>query len=279
MDRPKKLVFSDQSYFRHGWSSALIGLAILALSFVIGLATTDATLADLILPFAALGTFWAVWLGFHGFIALIHRVSEKRAINHMFEDEIWEHWQFSASEWQALVNAECKLISPDEEGAKSYAGAIYSSIVGIVFAAILFAVGAFAIHEPQGKTIIRICAVAVFLLCLGVGLCQPVLARYKARRYRHRALRIPEPHVWFTSDGIYHETLGYMSLKELVRVTDQTRSRKAIRFTLAVTTVFGDSQHSSKSTDLVAYSFPVPSGYEERAGQLVRRYRQERFLQ
>ncbi len=102
---------------------------------------------------------------------------------------------------------------------EAYVGAVYSSFFGLVFAAIMIAIGTFVIQEPQEKTILQICAVAVFLLFLGAGLFQPVLARYNARRYRHKALRVPEPHVWFTSDGIYHETLGYTSLKDLEKVT------------------------------------------------------------
>ena len=112
-------------------------------------------------------------------------------------------------------------------------------------------------------------AIAVFVLLLGIGLFQPVMARYEAHRYHRKALRVSEPHVWFAPEGIYHETLGYTSLKDLEKVTNQTRSRKAIQFTLTVSTDTSDSS--------VAYPFPVPNGCEERAGKLVRRYRQERL--
>ncbi|MBT7189899.1 MAG: hypothetical protein HN916_06875 [Anaerolineae bacterium] len=96
-----------------------------------------------------------------------------------------------------------------------------------------------------------------------------MVERYNTNRYRRKALRVVEPRVWFASDGIYHETLGHTSLKELVKVTDQTRSRKAISFTLSIST--------ESSTYSVALPFPVPAGCEERAGKLVRRYRQERL--
>jgi hypothetical protein len=272
MDRPEKLTFSDdEANSSLAWGGALIGLFIIALSLVIGLITSDVTLPDLILPFTALGSFWVVWVGFHGFTAWIHRANDKRAINRMFEDEIWERWQFRSLEWQALVDAECNLISPKEEGLKAYVGAVYSSIAGVIFAAILLAVGTFAIQDPLGKTIFRICAVAVFLLLLAVGFFQPVVARYNAQRYRHKSLLVPEPRVWFASDGIYHETMGYTSLKDLENVTDQTKSRKAIQFTITVST---DTSNAS-----VPYPFPVPAGCEEKAAKLVRRYRQERLHQ
>jgi len=270
MDRPEKFAYSDGSNISLAWGAPLIGIGIMALSLVIGLATSDASLSEFVLPFAALGSFWLVWIAFYGFVAWIQRVSDKRAINYMFENEIWERWQFRAPEWQALVDEECSLISPEEEGLKAYVGAVYSSIVGVVFAAIMVAVGAFAFEDPQGKTILQICAAAVFLLFLGVGLFQPVVARYKARRYRLKAQRVPEPRVWFASEGIYHETLGYTSLKDLEKVTDQTRSRNAIQFTLMVSS-------ADTSTDSVPFSFPVPTGCEKRAAQLVRRYRQERI--
>jgi len=238
MDRPDEFRFSDEYNLSLAWGVPLIGFAIMALSFLIGLATTDVNLSEWVLPFAALGSFWLVWAFFFVFITWIHRVSDKRAVNRMFEDGIWEHWQFRYPEWQAIVDAECDLISPKGEGLEPYVGAVYSSIFGIVFAAIMIAVGAFAIQDPQGKTALNICAVAVFLLFLGVGLFQPVLARYKARRYRLKALRVLKPRVWFASEGIYHETLGYTSLDDLIKVTDQTTSRKEIQFTLYIYKAF-----------------------------------------
>jgi hypothetical protein len=87
------------------------------------------------------------------------------------------------------------------------------------------------------------------------------------------------PHIWFASDRVYHETLGYTSLKELEKVTDQTRSRNAIKFTISVTIVAGGSDYSSISTQLQHISFTVPSGCEQHASQLLHRYRQERLRQ
>jgi hypothetical protein len=165
------------------------------------------------------------------------------------------------------VEAECSLISPKDEGLEAYVGAIYSSIVGIILAIIIIAVGIFAIDDPEIKTTMWGTAAVVFLMFLGAGLFQPMIARYNAARYRQKALRVLEPRVWFTSDGIYHESLGHTSLKELENVTDQTRSRKAIQFSLSVST--------DTSTDLVGYPVPVPAGCEERASRLVRHYRQE----
>jgi hypothetical protein len=130
-------------------------------------------------------------------------------------------------------------------------------------------VGIFAIKDPEVKPGMWISAVAVFLVSLGAGLFQPLIARYNANRYRRKALRVSEPCVWFAFDGVYHEALGYTSLKELEKVTDRTRSRKAIQFTLTIST--------DTSTSSVPYLFSVPAGCEERAGRLVRRYRQERL--
>jgi uncharacterized membrane protein HdeD (DUF308 family) len=271
MDRPDKLAFSDESYYHFTWGDALFILGFLVFCFGIVLATTDATLADLALPFAVFIAIWLMWVGLISLIAWVHRASDRRAINRMFDGEIWERWQFRAPQWQAVVDAECNLISPQERGLKAYTGAVYSSIAGVVLAAILIAVGTFVIRDPLEKTIIRICAVAVFLLLLGVGLFQPIVARYNARRYRQKALRVPEPRVWFAADGIYHETLGYTSLKDLVKVIDQTRSHKSIQFTITVAT--------DTSTDSVPCSLPVPAGCETQAAQLVRRYRQERLRQ
>jgi hypothetical protein len=193
MDRPERLVFLDDSCLPFVRGDVTFGLAFLAFSFGIVLATTEAALADLILPFAVLCAFWFVWAGFHGFIAWVHRTSDKRAIIRMFDGEIWERWQFRAPEWQAIVDSECNLISAKAEGLKAHAGAVYSSMVGVIFAAILIAVGTLAIQEPLGKTIFQICAVAVFLLLFGIGFFQPMVARYNAQRSRRIALCVPEP--------------------------------------------------------------------------------------
>lgn len=269
MSKPEKLVFSDEASFTLARGDILVFLAMIAYGFALALVMTDVTLIELALPCAALSSLWFFWVALQGIIALGYRIGERRGINRMFRGEIWECWQFHSSEWQALVEGEVDLISPKDEGLKAYVGAVYSSIFGIVIAIIMIAVGIFVIEDPDVRSAIWIGAVTVFLLLLGIGLFQPVMARYEAYRYRRKALRVSEPHVWFASDGIYHETLGYTSLKELEKVTDRTRSRKAIQFTLEVST--------DTSTSSVAYPFAVPTGCEERAGRLVRRYRQERL--
>jgi hypothetical protein len=269
MDRPAKLAFSDEATFTFLRGEILIPVLIGISVFIAVLVTTDATLIDLALPFGAMSVGWLGWTVLLGLIALGHLLWEKFAINRMFAGEIWECWQFSSQAWQARVEAQCNLISPEDEGLSAYAGVIYSSIVGIIIAIILIAVGMFAIEDPEIRIGIWFMAGEAFLLFLGAGLIQPILARYNANHYRRKCLRVAQPRVWFASDGIYHEALGHTSLKELVKVTDQTKSRNTIQFTLAVST--------ESSTDLVAIPIPVPSGFEEHAGRLVRRYRQERL--
>ena len=215
MDRPEELVLYDGVYFTRARGDALGGLTFMAFVIGIVLVMSDATLADLVLPIASLGVFWFVWVAFHGLIAWYHRSSDKRAIIRLFEGEIWAHWQFRAPEWQGIVDAEYQSTCP-EEGLGAYMGAVYSSIFGLVIAAILVAVGKFAIKEPQAMPVIWISALAVFLLFLGIGLFQPIQNRRKAQRHRRKAQRV---------------------------------------------------------------SFSVPSGCEQQAAQLVRRYRQERLRQ
>jgi hypothetical protein len=248
----------------------LIFFAIVASAFIVVLVTNEAPLAELTLPAAVMSGVGLVWVGIFVLIAWGHRLREKSLIRRMFVGEIWECWQFSSSAWQALVEAESNLISPEDEGLEAYMGAVYSSIFGIVIALIIIAIGIFALDEPEAKTMMWIIAFIVFLLFLGAGLFQPMVAKNQADRYRRKALRIAEPRVWFAPDGIYHEALGHTSLKDLYKVTDQTRSRKAIQFTLVIST--------DSSDDLVQFRVPVPSGCEERASILARRYRQERLL-
>ncbi len=271
MNKPAKLAFSDEASFRLARGIVLIPFVTISIGFILVLVTTDAALTELAIPCVGTSAIGFIWVGILGMVALSHRMAEKRAIDLMFAGEIWECWQFRSSAWQALVAAECSLISPKDEGLKAYVGAVYSSIVGIIIAIIMVAVGAFAIDDPQVKSSVWITAVAVFLLLLGIGLSQPMLARYNAYRYRRKALRVAEPCVWFASDGIYHETLGHTSLVGLIKVTDQTKSRQAIRFSLKIST--------DESSDLVVYRFPVPTGCEDRAAKLVRRFRQERLRQ
>jgi hypothetical protein len=270
MKKPVKLAFSDVATFKLNRGIVLIPFGIITFVFVLVLVTTDATLTELAPPCAGTSGLGFIWGGILGIVALGHRIAEIRAINRMFAGEIWECWQFTSSAWQALVEAECNLISPKDEGLEAYLGAVYSSIFGIILAIILIVVAEFAMDGPALKSTMRITAVAVFLLLLGIGLFQPMAARYNANRYRRKCLRVAEPRVWFAFGDIYHEALGHTSLKELEKVTDQTRSRKAIQFTLSVST--------ESSTYLAALPFPVPSGCEERAGRLVRRYRYERML-
>ena len=270
MKKPTKLAFSDEATFSLTRGIILIPFIIITFGFVLALVTTDMPLTELIIPCVGVVGIGFITVGMYGSVALGHRIAEIHGINQMFAGEIWECWQFRASEWQALVEADCSLISPKDEGPKAYVGAVYSSIFGIILAVIFVALGVFVIDDPDTKSMFWFIAVAVFLLLLGIGLFQPTVARYKANRYRRKALRVAKPRVWFASKGIYHETLGHTSLKELIKVTDQTKSRKAIRFNLKIST--------DESSNLMVYHFPVPTGYEERAGRLVRRYRQERTL-
>ena len=269
IDNPAKLAFSDEASFTLARGIILIPLIIIIPTFILAFVTADATLGDLALPCAAISVGWFGWIGLQGIIAFGYRIGEIRAFNRMFAGEIWECWQFRSSEWQALVEAESNLISPKDEGLEAYMGAVYSSIFGIIVAIIMSVVGIFVVDDPELKPMIWIVAVIIFLLFLSAGLFQPMIARYNAFRYRRKALRVLEPRVWFASDGIYHETLGHTSLKELEKVTDQTRTRKAIRFTLSVST--------DSSTYSVSYSVSVPAGCEERASRLAHRYRQERL--
>ena len=276
MDKPEKLVLNGEEYFSLGRNGALVGIVILLFVVGIALTQTEATLADLVLPMASISAIWFFWLGINIVIGLVHRFGTKREINRLFENEIWGQWQFRSDEWQSLVEAEYQSMFP-EGGASAYVGAIYSSIAGLVIAGILVAVGKFAIKDVQAMPVILIVAVAVFLLFVGVGLFQPVQGRNKARKFRQKALQILEPRVWFGAEGVYHEAFGYTSLKELKNVKDRMKTLKAIEFTVKVTTIIGSSGFSSESTHYQPVSFPVPSGYEGQAAQLVRRYRQDRL--
>jgi len=270
MEKPTQLAFSDQATFTFFRLEILIPIVIIASGFIIVLVTGDASLADLALEIAIFSALCLGWVGIFVAIAWGHRLWETWAINRMFAGEIWECWQFSSSAWLARVEADCNLISPEDDGQNPYSGVIASSIFGLIIASIMIAITFFAIKDPEIKVALRISAGFVFLLLVGIGLFQPLADKYRAGRYRQKALRIAEPHVWFGPDGIYHETLGHTSLKELHKVTDQTRSRKAIQFTVVVS--------SDSYDDLVKVRFPVPSGSEEQAARLVLRYRQERLL-
>jgi hypothetical protein len=276
MDKPKKLVLDDGSYFGLGCSTGLVGMAIVAFAMGLALIETDATLRDLALPMGALSTLLLFWVALTAIIGLARRFGDKRSINRLFRGEIWEVWQFRSDEWEGIVETEYKQMRP-EEGLSAYVGAVYAGIVGLVLGAILIVVGEFVVDVDVGVPVFAIVAVALLILMIGVGLFQPVKERWSARKYRRRALRVLEPRVWFGPDGVYHETLGYTSLKRLVDVTDQTRSRKRIEFVVEVTTIFGGGGFSSESVDHQPVWFRVPSGYEQQAAGLVRRYRQERL--
>jgi hypothetical protein len=238
--------------------------------FSIVLLTTDATLVDMKLQVIVFGSLCVVWVGIFGLIAWGHRLRETRAINRLFAGEIWECWKFSTSAWESQVEIVCNLINPKEEGKEAYSGVVTSSIFGAVFAIIMIILVFFTVKDPLMRKILWITSGVVFLLFVGAGIFQPMTATYKADRYRRKAMKYTAPRVWLGPDGIYHEALGHTSLKELHKVTDQTKSRKTIQFTLVVS--------SDTFDDLVKISFPVPSGCEVQASRLVHRYREERLL-
>jgi hypothetical protein len=275
-DKPKKLVLDDGSYFGLGCSTGLAGMAIVL--FAMGLAMTQggATLRDLALPMGALSAGLLFWFGINAIIGMGHRLGDRRGINRLFRGEIWQVWRFHSDEWQGIVETKFQRMRP-EEGLSAYVGAVYSGIVGLVLAGILFVVGEFVVKIDVGFPIFTVVAGGLLVLMICVGLLQPVKQRWDAGKYRRRALRVPEPRVWFGPDGAYHETLGYTLLKRLANVTDRTRSRKRIKFVVVVTTVIGGGDSASESEDHVPVWFRVPSGYEKQAGELVRRYRQERL--
>lgn len=269
MDQPEQLSFSDYATFNPVKGVVFIPLGVTGYGFFLALVTGDTTVKDLALPCVGVIGIWIILVGILWVASRVYRIGEKAAINRMFSGEIWECWQFNPSEWEALVEKESNLISPKVEGWEAYSGVIASSIFGAILAVILLVVVQFAIKDPDIKPVMRITAVAIFLLLVGIGLFQPGFERNKARRYERKALRVAAPRVWFAPDGIYHEALGYTSLKDLVKITDQTKSRKAIQFKL--------TQSSDTYDAVVAYPVPVPTGCEERAGKLVRRYRAERL--
>ena len=280
MDKPEKLILDDGATMSQVRGDILIGVGMMIFVAVIVVLTMtdelkDAKLSDFI-GFVVAGGFWLLWAGFHFFVVSVHKITTKRAINRLFENEIWQQWQFDAHAWQTIVQKEYQKMRP-EEGPGAYSGAIASGTVGLVLCVILLAVSEFAINDDQIQPVMRIVAVAVLLLLIGVGLYEPIGARRKARRYRKNASRVAAPRVWFGPEGVYHEAFGHTSLKDLEKVGDHTKKSHTIVFNVWVTTVFGSSGHSSRSTDSVPQPFLVPSGYEEEAGKLVRRYRLERL--
>jgi hypothetical protein len=260
MDKPQKLVLDDRSSFRNGCSGALVGLGIMGLATVIVLTQSYATLRDLVLPMGILNFFWLFWMMVNFIIGLFHRFRDRRRIERIFEAGIWQYWRYRSDEWHEITEAECEKICP-EEGPSAFLGAVYSSIFGLVISVIMVLVGIFVIKDEQMMPAINISAGAVFLLLLGVGLFQPLQARFKAQRFRWNAQRTLEPRAWFGSEGVYHEVFGYTSLRELNKISHSKR-KKTIRFNLG-------SEYTYQ------FEISVPSGYEHQAAQLVKRYRQE----
>ncbi len=280
MDRPQKLVLSNGiSVLQSGIPTAFVGVGFMVFG---GLALTQegVTLIDLVLPLGALGIFWLVWIVLLLVNTLLESASTRRAINRLFVEGVWQRWQFPADEWQCLVDAEYQVRCP-EAGMSVYGGVGCSTIVGIVFAAILIVGGEIYLNIAETKSTINdgdqvmpyilLLAVALVIVFAGVGLFQPLKQRRDARAYRRKATRVREPRVWFGARGVYHEALGYTSLKALEKVSDHTKSRQEIIFTIMVTAGDSDGVWSQP------VAFSVPSGCEQEAAQLVRRYRQERL--
>jgi hypothetical protein len=275
MEKPDDLILDDDS-FGEGSTAALAGIVMIIFVVVLALTQSDISLADVALPIGALSLFWLVWMLFYMVVGFGHKFGTKRDINRLFQDGIWQHWQFDSAQWQKHVEAEYQKMRP-EEGAGAYAGAIYSGIFGLVFAIIILAVGEFAIQDdniPAG--VFPAIAGAVLLLLVGVGLFQPVQQRYKARKYRRKALRVLEPRVWFGAEGIYHEASGYTSLKALHKIKS-TKKHDSITFTIIQMVVMGSSGHLSRYDYPLPVKYSVPSGCEEQAARMVQRYRVERL--
>ena len=270
MNKPEKLVLDDGSYFSQGRIGVFAGIAWVIFIGVIALFLAGAKLKDLVLPCGAFSILWLGWVAINTTVGLVHRNNDRRAINRLFKSETWLLWQFPSAEWQGIIEAKYRKMLP-EDGLAPYIGAVYSTITGLVISVILILVGKFVIKEEEAMPMIFLSAGVLILLMAGVGLFQPIQERNKARKYRRKALRVPGPRVWFGPEGVYHEVFGYTSLKELEKVTDHTRSAKTIKVTI---TIDGGDSGSTYSHPV---SFAVPSGCEQQASELVRRYRQERL--
>ncbi len=275
-DRPRRLVLDDGQQLAQAKGLLFFGLGGLAVIAGITLHFAKATPKDLVLPLGGLGLFWLAFSGIFVVAGLVHRFTDKRAIKRLFRSECWLHWQYPPDEWRDHVESTYRSLLP-EPGLRPFVGAVYSGIVGLVLGAILLGVVAFVIQDEGVKPYLQVTAGGVFLLLIGVGLVQPLQERRKARRYRRRALRVQQPRVWFGAEGIYHEAFGHTPLKTLVKVSDLIRRRRAIRFTIEVTTRMGAEGGGSDTTYRLPTLFPVPSGYEKPASELVRRYRAERL--
>jgi hypothetical protein len=173
MNKPAKLAFSDEATFKLNQGVVIIPFLTIIFGFILVLVTTDATLTELAVPCIGTSGIGFIVVGMFGSVALGHRIAEIRAINRIFAGEIWEYWQFRSSEWQALVEAECNLINPKDEGQNPYAAVINSSIFGAIIALIMSAVVQFAVKDPEVKSELMITAVGIFLLLVGIGLFEP----------------------------------------------------------------------------------------------------------
>jgi hypothetical protein len=260
-----------------GVSPLIVGGGMMLFAVALGLTQADdVVLEEWILPIGVLTAFWLGWLVIAMIAGSYYKFTTRRDIERMFADDIWLQWQFPAEEWRAYIDSVYRGMLPEKGDA--WAGGKASGCVGLVLAIILLAVGRFAINDDEVMPIIIICALAVFLLLLGIGLFQPAKARYDALKYRKQALRVPEPRFWFGPEGVYDEAFGFTSLEELVEVNDHTKSKQSIKLTVLATAVRGTTPNISISKYEVPVSFPVPAGHEQEAGQLVRRYRQERLV-
>ena len=130
MNKPAKLAFSDEATFRLNQGVVIIPFFFIISGFVFVLVTADATVSELAVSCFGTSGMGLIVVGIFGSVALGHRIAETRAINRMFAGEIWECWQFRSSEWQTLVEAECNLINPKDDGLSPYAAVINSSIFG-----------------------------------------------------------------------------------------------------------------------------------------------------
>lgn len=281
MDRPQKLVLSNgSSALQSGVTTALVGVGFIVFGGLVFVLVQGGDLNDAVLPLGALGLFWLVWIVALLVITQIEYAITRRAINRLFAEGVWQQWQFPADEWQRLVDAEYQARCP-EENKSAYSGVGCSTSVGVVFAAIVIAVGKIYINDAEKQstigngdqvmTAIVFIAIAIVVVFAGAGLFQPLRQRYDARMYRRNAMRAREPRVWFGARGVYHEALGYTSLKMLEKVIDHTKSRREITFTVTMTAGGIEDVWSQP------VAFPVPSGCEQEAAQLVLRYRQERL--
>jgi hypothetical protein len=270
-DRPGKLILDGGGSFREGYSVLLAGLAWMAFVFAIALMFAGADPGDLVLPMAALGTFWAAWMAIHAVAGFFHRRSNKRDILCLFAGEIWQCWQFEAGEWRAVVESEYRK---DVEAARGgLRGILYSALLGLVMGVVLVLVGELAVTGELARTVFQVAAVAVLLLLAAVGLFQPLRRRWLARRRWRRALGVARPRLWFGSGGVYHEAFGYTSLKGLVRVSDRMRMAGSVAFAVRVKTAMGGAGDVAETEHVQSESFVVPAASREQAVELLQRYR------